>query len=86
VLKADIGCRNTVYNAAAQTGAEHFARFRDLGLRSFRVEFVAETPEQVTTTIASYRKLLRGEISGTQLWRELRVVSQLGVTRGTMGK
>ena len=86
VLKADIGCRNTVYNAAAQTGAEHFARFRDLGLRSFRVEFVAETPEQVTTTIASYRKLLRGEVSGTQLWRELRVVNQLGVTRGTMGK
>jgi len=86
VLKADIGCRNTVYNAAAQTGAEHFARFRDLGLRSFRVEFVAETPGQVTTTIASYRKLLRGEISGTQLWRELRVVNQLGVTRGTMGR
>jgi putative protease len=85
-LKADIGCRNTVYNAAAQTGAEHFARFRELGLRAFRLEFVAETPAQVRTTIVSYRKLLRGEISGTELWRELRLINQLGVTRGAMGK
>jgi putative protease len=85
VLKADIGCRNTVYNAAAQTGAEHFARFRELGLRHFRIEFVAETAAQVAATIASYRQLLREEISGTQLWRTLRVVNQLGVTRGTLG-
>jgi putative protease len=86
VLKADIGCRNTIYNAAAQTGAEHFGHFFELGLRWFRLEFAAETPVEVATTIASYRKLLRGEISGTQLWRELRLVNQLGVTRGSMGK
>jgi hypothetical protein len=27
-----------------------------------------------------------GEISGTQLWRELKLFNQLGVTRGQMGK
>jgi hypothetical protein len=26
------------------------------------------------------------EISGTQLWRELKLFNQLGVTRGQMGK
>jgi putative protease len=85
VLKADAGCRNTVFNAAAQTGAEYAGRLLELGLRHFRIEFVSETPEQTAATIAKYRQLLRGEISGTQLWRDLKVMNQLGVTRGTMG-
>jgi putative protease len=29
--------------------------------------------------------LLRGELTGEQLWRELKLQSQLGVTRGQMG-
>jgi putative protease len=83
-LKADAGCRNTVFNARAQTGAEYLDRFLTLGLRQFRIEFVQETPEEVTTTIARYRALLRGELSGSELWRELRLDPQLGVTRGQM--
>jgi U32 family peptidase len=85
-VKADVGCRNTVFNALAQTGAEYVARMIELGVRHFRVEFLNETPEQVTRTIAQYRRLLRGEITGTQLWRELKLFNQLGVTRGQMGK
>jgi len=85
-LKADAGCRNTLFNAAAQTGAEHVERLLALGLRHFRIEFVNETPAEVEKTIAKYRALLRGEITGTQLWRELKLHSQLGVTRGTMEK
>lgn len=81
-VKADVGCRNTVFNARAQTGAEHVERLRALGVRHFRIEFLNETPEQVTRTIAKYRQLLRGEISGDQLWRELKLFNQLGVTRG----
>jgi putative protease len=83
-LKADAGCRNTVFNARAQTGAEAAAHLMSLGLRNFRVEFVNETPAEVATTIAKYRALLRGEISGSQLWRELKLHNQLGVTRGTL--
>ncbi|HLX95139.1 MAG TPA: DUF3656 domain-containing protein [Verrucomicrobiae bacterium] len=85
-VKADVGCRNTVFNALAQTGAEYASRMMELGVRHFRVEFLNETPEQVTRTITQYRRLLRGEITGTQLWRELKLFSQLGVTRGQMGK
>ena len=83
-LKADAGCRNTVFNARAQTGAESVERLRALGARHFRVEFVNETPAAVATTLASYQALLRGEISGSQLWRELKLHNQLGVTRGQM--
>jgi putative protease len=85
-VKADVGCRNTVFNALAQTGAEYVTQMIKLGVRHFRLEFLNETPEQVTRTIAQYRRLLRGEISGTQLWRELKLFNQLGVTRGQIGK
>jgi putative protease len=83
-LKADVGCRNTVFNALAQTGAEYVERMQALGVRNFRIEFLNETPEQVDQTISKYRQLLRGEIPGAELWRELRLMNQLGVTRGQM--
>jgi U32 family peptidase len=85
-VKADVGCRNTVFHALAQTGAEYVSRMMELGVRHFRVEFLNETPAQVTQTISKYRQLLRGEITGAQLWRELRLMNQLGVTRGQIGK
>ena len=83
-LKADLGCRNTVFNARAQTGAEYVSRLIALGARHFRIEFLEETPDQVAHTIAQYRQLLGGEITGPQLWRELKLNNQLGVTRGPM--
>jgi putative protease len=85
-LKADAGCRNTVFNSQTQTGAEYLSKMIELGVRNFRVEFLDETPETVGRTIAKYRQLLRGEIDGTQLWRELKLMNQLGVTRGQIAK
>jgi U32 family peptidase len=85
-LKADIGCRNTVFNARAQTGAEFYSQLFELGVRQFRIEFVNETAAEVTTTLNRYQALLRGEITGADLWRELKLQNQLGVTRGQMGK
>ncbi len=83
-LRADAGCRNTVFNNRAQTGAEYVSRLLDLGARSFRVEFVNEPPDEVARTLTHYAQLLRGEISGDALWRELKLIHQLGVTRGQM--
>ncbi len=83
-LKADAGCRNTVYNSRAQTGAEYVARLMALGAQSFRVEFMTETPEEVSQTVQRYQQLLRGETCGGELWRELKLLNQLGVTRGQM--
>jgi len=83
-LKADAGCRNTVFNSQTQTGAEFVERMIQLGVKNFRIEFLNEKPDQVKETIAKYRQLLRGEITGTQLWRELKLHNQIGVTRGQM--
>lgn len=83
-VKADAGCRNTVYNALAQTGAEFQAHLASLGARHFRIDFLDESPEQVRTTLDLYRQLLRGACDGATLWRTLRAQRQLGVTRGQL--
>jgi putative protease len=83
-VKADAGCRNTVFNNRAQTGAEYLSRLLALGVGAFRVEFLNETPEELVRTVQRYQQLLRGEITGAGLWRELRLINQLGVTRGPM--
>ena len=46
-LVADTGCRNTVYNSLAQSAAECVGRMLELGLRTFRIDLLRETPEQV---------------------------------------
>ena len=51
-------------------------------MRHFRLEFLNETPDLVTQTIQQYQQLLDGQITGTTLWRELKLLNQLGVTRG----
>lgn len=83
-LKADAGCRNTVYNSRAQTGAEYAARLMAFGARSFRIEFLTESADEVTRTVERYRQLLDSRVSGAELWRELKLINQLGVTRGQM--
>ncbi|MEO0768125.1 MAG: U32 family peptidase [Cyanobacteria bacterium J06649_4] len=86
ILQADAGCRNTVFNGRAQTGAEFLTRLIKNGARHFRIEFLNETPKQVEQTLQAYQKLLAGKISGAQLWKTLNLSSQLGVTRGSLEK
>ncbi|HVU16073.1 MAG TPA: DUF3656 domain-containing protein [Candidatus Didemnitutus sp.] len=83
-LRADAGCRNTVFNNRAQTGAEFAHRLTALGARSFRIEFLQESPDEVARVIHAYRRLFKGEVSGGELWREFRLINQLGVTRGQL--
>lgn len=85
-VRVDEGCRNTVYNAVDQSGAEYLSHFMDLGIRSFRVEFLEETPDKVREILDLYRRAIDGEISGTQVWRSLKATNQLGVTRGQLVK
>jgi putative protease len=85
-VRVDTGCRNTVYNAIDQSGAEYLGEFMELGVGSYRVEFLEEEPERVKEVIDLYRKALRGEVSGTHVWRTLKATNQLGVTRGQLTK
>ncbi|MEM9770745.1 MAG: DUF3656 domain-containing protein, partial [Cyanobacteria bacterium P01_D01_bin.73] len=86
ILVADEGCRNTVFNGKAQTGAEYLQPLLDLGLQRVRIEFVNESASEIAETLKQYRRLLLGEIQGGDLWRSLQVQSQLGVTRGQIAQ
>lgn len=84
ILQADVGCRNTVFNGTAQTGAEYVHRLIELGVNYLRIEFVNENFAQVTQTIDRYQQLIQGKMTGSQLWKELKLQNQLGVTRGPL--
>ncbi len=83
-LQADVACRNTLYNAVAQSGAETVGELIAAGTRWFRVELLNETAKQTQTTISLYRQLLRGELSAQNVWRKLQATNRVGVTRGTL--
>ena len=83
-LKADAGCRNTVYNGRAQTGAEYASQMVALGIKYFRVEFINESESEVLKTLETYRDLLSGKVDGSYVWKNLKLINQLGVTRGTL--
>jgi putative protease len=80
----DTGCRNTVYNSVPQSAAEYVGRMLRLGLRTFRVELLRDTPAEVAPLLNRYARVAAGLDDGRTTWRELRVLNQLGVTRGTL--
>lgn len=83
-VKVDVGCRNTVYHAKAQSGATYLGEFIAQGLRRVRVELVDEDGPRTSALIRAYQELLRGEITPAALLSRLKVASQLGVTEGTL--
>jgi len=83
-VKADVGCRNTVFHARAQSGAAFARDFIAAGARAFRVELLDEDPDQTRTIIESYRQLLAGTLPAADLKQRLRAADQLGVTSGTL--
>lgn len=85
-VRVDEGCRNTVYNAIEQSGAEYLQHFIELGIPSYRVEFLEETPDKVLEVLDLYDQAMAGKITGTLVWRTLKATNQLGVTRGQLTK
>lgn len=83
-LLADTGCRNTIFNAVAQSAAEYLPRMLKLGLRHFRLELLREDGAQTQTLLTRYWRVLAGLDDGRSAWRGLQVLHQLGVTRGTL--
>lgn len=80
----DAGCRNTVFNAIAQSAAQYLEKLAHLGIGSFRIELQRESPGEVREMLDGYATVLRGEASGTALWRNLKASNQVGLTRGTL--
>ncbi len=83
-VMADVGCRNTVFGAEAQTGAKHLKLWLESGLHHFRLEFVHESALQVKQVIEAFQKTLSGEKSFEWLQQELSKISPSGTTEGSL--
>jgi putative protease len=83
-LQADVGCRNTLFNGRAQTGARFFKQLLATGLGNYRIELLDEDRETSLSSILAYQDLLSGKISADQLLDEIHATEKLGVTEGTL--
>jgi putative protease len=83
-VMADVGCRNTVFGAEAQEASGHLDAWLAAGIRDFRLEFVHETPLQVTQVADAFRRTLDGERDSRWLRRRLAEVSPQGTTEGSL--
>jgi putative protease len=83
-LVADVGCRNTVYNGQAQSGIEYVPTMRAMGVADFRVELLRESAAEAGPLLTRYADVLTGQTQPHVAVRSLRVLNQLGVTRGTL--
>ena len=83
-LKADVACRNTLYNATPQSSAEVVSDLIQRGIRQFRIEFLNDNPSEMRQVIRSYRELLAGRTTGQEVWTTLEAMNRVGVTRGTL--
>ncbi|HUS64266.1 MAG TPA: U32 family peptidase [Kofleriaceae bacterium] len=78
----DVGCRNTIFNAQAQSAATLVPRLLAAGVRRLRVELVRESAAETTRVLTAYRDLVAGSLSPAQALA--RAGTQFGLTRGTM--
>jgi len=80
---ADVGCRNTVFGAEAQSAARHWPRWRAAGLRDARVEFVHAGADEVAEVLRAWRAALDGRLAPPALEARLRAAVPPGVTEGS---
>jgi putative protease len=83
-LRADLGCRNTLFNARAQTAAEALPQLCKAGVGHLRLELLDESADQARMRVEQYLAALDGRLSGRELWRSEQLDSRLGVTRGSL--
>jgi putative protease len=83
-LTADVGCRNTLYNSVAQSGAEAVPALLAKGVRHLRIELLDEDDAAIGKVIGSYRDLMAGMATGRDVWTALKATNRVGVTRGTL--
>lgn len=83
-LHADVACRNTLYNAVPQSGAEAYEELAMRGIGAIRVELLEQSAAEVRPVVSAYQDLIAGRASGGEVWRLLKASNRVGVTRGTL--
>lgn len=80
LIKPDHECRNTMYNANAQTAISYLAEWRNLGLGAIRYEALHESGLEIYEKIGVYRDYLLGEATLSQSLNILKDKESYGLT------
>ena len=83
-LKADLGCRNTLFNGKPQTGVEALSALRDAGIRRYRLDLLDEEAEATRRRVQLYSDALLGRTLSADVWKREQIDHRLGVTRGSL--
>lgn len=83
-VEADVGCRNTVFHAKAQSAASQVRAAQRAGCRRFRVELVRESPDDTARLVTTYRALLEGKKAPAEVFRALHTEGGYGVVKGSL--
>lgn len=83
-VEADVGCRNTVFHARAQSAVQLLPQLAEAGVARFRIELVRESREEVARLVGAYLRAMHEPTSVRDVWRELRADGGYGVVRGSL--
>ena len=83
-LKADLGCRNTLFNGKPQTGVEALMALRQAGIQRFRLDLLDEDAEATRRRVQLYSDALLGRTLSADVWKREQIDHKLGVTRGSL--
>ncbi len=79
---ADVGCRNTVFSAKAQSAIAELPALRRAGVASFRLELMNQDRAATLWTIDTYRAVWEGRKLADAALAELRAEARYGVSTG----
>lgn len=86
-VMADVGCRNTIFGAEAQTNPHAIIAWQAAGILDFRLEFVHQSPEQVSKVINAFSLFLGSESTketAVQLAQTIEKNSPQSTTEGSL--
>ncbi len=82
-LIADVGCRNTVFGARAQSVLDRLGGMREHGVRSYRLELLEQDARATAELLATYRAVWDGAAPASEGLRRLQAEARFGIFSGS---
>jgi len=72
LVLADMGCRNTVFSAEAQSGVHSVKEWVDAGVGTLRIELVDEGKNDTKRIVQGYLDVMNGNVKPSVVWETLK--------------
>lgn len=85
-IKADQECRNTMFNARAQSASRYLEKWTNQGLGFVRYEALKERGDELITKLLAHLRLLENQITYQELISEIGAIESYGLSEGALGR